>query len=455
MMEEKTFKKIGKDFKVAICGRPNVGKSTLFNRLISQRKAIVSHKAGTTRDRIYGRVDYNNKSFVLIDTGGLMIDKDDEILEEVKKQIKTAVLEADLILFVVEISGLTKEDLFALDFLRKNFKKIILVVNKTDHREMIKKASSEFFSFGDLDGPVFISAIHKLGIEELLEKIINYIPDNFVFKDIPEEEKIKVAFCGRPNVGKSSLLNKIIGEERAIVSEKPGTTRDVVDVEIDIQGRRVIFIDTAGVRRRGKIKWGEEKFSVIRSLQAIERADIAVLLIDAKEGIVKQDLHIAEHALKTYSGVILAVNKWDLVEKEKSQEEYINYLRNKISFLPWAPVVFISALQGKNINKLLELIFQINEERRKRVRIKELNKIIKEAILKHPPSRISSQKPFPKIFYVTQAEGVPPTFVFMTSFSDNLHFSYKRYLENVIRENFGFWGTAIKMIFKEKKGEKK
>lgn len=440
-----------KFFKVAICGRPNVGKSTLFNRLVNQRKAVVSYKAGTTRDRLYGQVDYNNKTFLLIDTGGMTIGNEDEIEKEVKKQIDLAIKEADLILFVIEIKGITKEDLEALNFLRKKFKNIILVVNKTDHPEMIKKAPPEVFSFGDLEGPVFVSAIHKLGVQELLDKIISYIPSKSTFKPVPEEEKIKVAICGRPNVGKSSLLNKIVGDERVIVSEKPGTTRDAVDVELEIDNKRVVFIDTAGVRRRGKIKWGEEKFAVIRSLQAIERADIAILLIDAKEGVTKQDLHIAQHALESYSGVIIAINKWDLVEKDKSQEDYLAYLRNRISFLPWAPVIFISALTGKNINKIIELIFQIDQERRKRVRIKELNKIIKEAILKHPPARISSRKPFPKIYYVTQAEENVPTFVFMTSFSDNLHFSYKRYLENVIRENFGFWGTAIKMIFKEKK----
>lgn len=438
---------------VAIVGRPNVGKSTLFNRLLGQRKAVTSFVAGTTRDRLYGEAAWQGKKFILADTGGLGYVSEEELVLNVQRQATSAVEEADLILFLVDgKEGLQVEDEKIAHFLHKLGKKTLLCVNKIDSQKEEEKIQ-DFYRLG-LGEPLSISALSGRKTGDLLSEIIKRLPP------MKEEEKkilkegIKVAIIGRPNVGKSSLLNKLIGQERMIVSEAPGTTRDAIDVNFKFEDKFITFIDTGGIRRRGKIRWGAEKFSVLRALRSIERTDIILLLIDAQEGPVRQDLHISNFALENYKGIILVVNKWDLIEKSKIKnqkskiEEYLNYLRSKISFLPWAPVIFTSALTGKNVPKIFDLILEIQKEREKRIPSKKLNKVVSRAILENPPRRGG------KIYYSTQFGVNPPTFVLMVNKAEFFHFSYLRYLENKIRENFGFFGTAVKIILKGKKNDK-
>ncbi len=437
---------------VAIVGSPNSGKSTLYNRLLGKKIAVTSKIPGTTRDRLYGEIEWQNYNFNLIDTGGLDIYTKDSLGKNIQSQIQSMIHIADLIIFLIDIKqGLTASDKKIIDLIRKSEKKVVLTVNKADNLK--KQEDAEKFSDLGLgkEKPIAISALHGTGTGDLLDKIVN------ILKLIKKKEKadseilMNIAIVGRPNVGKSSLLNCLLGEERNIVDEKPGTTRDAVDTQIIHKGKKINLIDTAGIRRRGKIEKGIEKFSVLRALWAISRTDIVLILIDGQEGSTKQDAHIVKYAQDAKCGIILVVNKWDLV-KNKTQEQYINLLQKKFSFLYWAPVIFISAKTGKNVSNLWEIFFTIDKERKKKISIKKLNKIISGVIIHHPPSRF---KNIPgKIYYSTQADINPPKFVFFINNRKCFHFSYLRYLENKIRENFGFEGTAIKIILKEKKHEK-
>jgi len=451
---------------VAIIGRPNVGKSTLFNRLLGKREAIVSKIPGTTRDRLYANIQWQGKSFILVDTGGIDFGSEKEIFKsDIEKQAQIALEESDLIIFLVDgRSGLEKKDLEVAEKLRKSRKKIILVVNKIDHQKL-RGEIAEFYKFG-LGNPIPISALHGTGVGDLLDKIVQGIKEVKIKR--AEQKKlaknqsspatsISIAIIGRPNVGKSSIFNKLIDQERAIVSDIPGTTRDALDTKVKIGKNEFIFTDTAGIRRRGKINRGIEKYSVLRALKTIKKTDIVLLIIDAVEGLTKQDLHISQYALENYKGLILVVNKWDLVEqqaitdKELRVEKYLRYLRTKAPFLPWVPVVFTSALSGKNLDKLIEMIIEVSRQRLRKITAKQLNKLITEAQLHYAPKLAKAKNKYPRIYYSTQIAVNPPTFVLMVNKPDLFHFSYRRYLENQIRQQFGFWGTAIKIILRGKK----
>ncbi len=438
---------------VAICGRPNVGKSTLYNRLLGEQKAVTSYLPGTTRDRLYGKATWRGREFILVDTGGISFQKRDKIISSVENQARLALLESDLVLFIIDIQQeLNKEDLKAAEIIRQSKKKVILVANKVDN-ERLRKQTLELYKLG-LGQPIAVSALHGTGTGDLLDSIINQLPAPP--KTIPKSDRgIPVAICGRPNVGKSSILNQLLGEERMIISETAGTTRDAVDILYKYKDHQILFVDTPGIRRRGKVKKGIEKYSALRAIKAIERADIVLLVTDASEGIVKQDLHIAQYALEFYKGIILVVNKWDLVEQSQGLnsklDSYLQYLRSQIAFLPWLPVIFTSALTGKNVKKIFDLILDVKSQRDKKVSIKKLNQIISEAILKRALKIPLSRKKVPKIYYSTQIKTNPPTFVFMVNNPSLFHFSYLRYLENTIRQNFGFWGTPIKIILKSKR----
>lgn len=434
---------------VAIVGSPNSGKSTLYNRLLGKKIAVTSKIPGTTRDRLYGEVEWQNYNFTLIDTGGLDIYTKDSLGKNIQNQIQSIIGIADLILFLIDIKqGISSSDKKAIDIIRKSEKKVIIVVNKADNLKLQKEAG-RFSSLG-LGEPVAVSALHGINTGDLLDKIVHILK----FTQKIEQEKVdttilmNIAIVGRPNVGKSSLLNCILGEERVIVDEKPGTTHDAIDTQITYKGQKINLIDTAGIRRKGKIKKEIEKYSVLRAIWAILKADIILLLIDGKEGPTKQDAHIIKYAQDAKCGIILAVNKWDLV-KDKTQEEYINLLQQKFAFLYWAPVIFISAKTGKNVPKLWDLFFSVDTERKKKISIKKLNKVISEAIIHHPPPIFKNK--LTKIYYSTQVGIEPPTFVFFVNNRQAIHFSYLRYLENKIRENFGFEGTTIKIILKQKK----
>jgi GTP-binding protein len=440
---------------VAIVGRANVGKSTLFNRLIGKKQAITADYAGTTRDRLYGRTIWNTREFVLIDTAGLEagIEKNIEITE----QIEVAIEEADLIVFIVDaIAGLTQKDQAALKQIYKAKKPYIVVANKYDGDKYLSNLQ-EFYKLGEKE-IIPISALNGRGTGDLLDRIAQLtfdIESEEEEEDKGEEEQtVKTAIVGRPNVGKSSLLNRIIGKNRAIVSEKAGTTRDITTGEFEHDGRKITFLDTAGVRKRGRVGKVEEgvragqieKYSVIRSMKAIESCDVVLALIDPTEGLTAQDMHVIGFALENLKSVIVVVNKWDLAEED--QNKFLKYLQKKLVFMPYAPVIFVSAKNGKNVEKLPELIIEVASARNKRVKTNELNIILKQSILmKSPPPKRGI---LPKINYVTQADVNPPTFVFFTNHPDLIHFSYVRYLENQIRKNFDFNGTPINIIFKKK-----
>jgi len=436
---------------VAIVGRANVGKSTLFNRLIGKQQAITADYAGTTRDRLYGRAFWNSREFVLIDTAGLEAGLEKNI--EVTEQISVAIEEADLIVFVVDaISGLTDSDRKAFKQILVSRKPFILAANKYDGDKYLSNLQ-EFYRLGE-DEITAISALNGRGTGDLLDKISEKTLSMEKEETALEESGIRTAIVGRPNVGKSSLLNRIIGKDRALVSEKAGTTRDTTTDELYYNEQKIVFLDTAGIRKRGrvgKVKEGPragqiEKYSVIRSLKAIENSDVVLTLIDPTEGLTAQDMHVIGFAMENLKSVIIVVNKWDLSEDD--QHDYLKYLQRKLAFIPYAPAIFVSAKNGKNVEKLPELILQVAEARQKRVPTHELNTILKQSILvKSPPPK---RGVLPKINYVTQAATDPPTFVFFTNHPDLIHFSYVRYLENQIRKNWDFDGTPIGVIFKKK-----
>lgn len=495
---------------VAIVGRPNVGKSTLFNRILGSRKAIVEDRARTTRDRLYGDAEWNGRRFVIVDTGGLETDPDDPIEARVQEQARLAIGEADVILFVVDAAaGLTPADDEAATLLRRASSPIIVAVNKADN-EKRELEGAEFHAFG-WDETYAISAAHGRGTGDLLDAIVWALPpetdeelarkaresqadewadevaagrlEPFVV-DQPEDEQLdeedaptldaetarwdaamaaeadtrpaSIAFLGRPNVGKSSLLNALLGEDRAIVSDIPGTTRDAIDTRLAWGRTEVILIDTAGIRRRGKVASGPaaERYSTLRALSALSRADVAVIVIDAVEGLTAQDAHVAGYAVEEGKGVVIAVNKWDLVAEktDRTFDQYTEWIRNEVPFLDFAPIVSISAKTGQRVGRVLEAAVDIWAERRRRIPTGELNRLLMTATERTPPPPVRGRRP--KLFYATQAAVAPPTFVFFASDASTVHFSYRRYLENRLREAFGFDGTPIRLVFRDRSSVK-
>ena len=513
---------------VAIVGRPNVGKSTLFNRIVGERAAIVEDRARTTRDRLYGESEWNGRRFLVVDTGGLELDPDDPIEAKVQVQARIAIAEADLIVFVVDtMAGVTPADLEAAEILRRATAPVIVAANKTDNDKRELDAA-EFWSLG-WERTFPIASIHGRGVADLLDEIVMALPPesaeelarkdraeqaeafardvesgrlqpyvvgedptaDLELDDDPAHELVDdagpndsdgpdrpggadaeaaaarwdallasesdesppaIALVGRPNVGKSSLLNALLGESRMIVSETPGTTRDAIDTRLPWGRSEIVLIDTAGIKRRGKVASGPaaERFSTLRSLRAIARADVAVLLIDAVDGLTAQDAHIAGYVVEEGRGLVLAVNKWDAVEEKTDQtfDQYVDWIRSEVPFLDFAPVVSISAKTGLRIEKALELAVDVWAERRRRISTGELNRVVRAAIERQEPPMVKGRRP--KIFYATQASIAPPTFVFFARDAGSVHFSYQRFLENRLRDEFGFLGTPIRLIFRER-----
>ena len=440
---------------VAIVGRPNVGKSTLFNRLIEERLAIVSETPGTTRDRLYGDVEFAGRTFIVVDTGGLALnDRTDlpgtpaAMLAGVRAQAQMAIEEADAVVFVVDVEqGVTPNDSAIADILRQSRKPVYLVVNKCDNATRAQNAV-EFFALG-LGEPMPISGLHGFGVGDLLDKIVMNLPP----VTLEEPSAIpQIAIVGRPNVGKSSLLNAILGEERAMVSEIPGTTRDALDTELTWEGQKIILIDTAGLRKRGHIDLGIEKYSALRALKAIQRADVALLVVDAHDGILAQDQHVASYILEEGKGVVIVVNKWDLIEKDQNtMDEFTQRIRAQLDFIAYAPIVFVSAKTRQRVRHVIEKALHVRESFRLRVPTHELNAMLREATSKHAPT--AKGKRVLKFFYATQAEAMPPTFVFFVNDKRLVHFTYERYLENQLRERWGFEGAPLKLIFRNRRSK--
>ncbi|MFC1655313.1 ribosome biogenesis GTPase Der [Patescibacteria group bacterium] len=435
---------------IALVGRPNVGKSTLFNRLIGKRLAVISDVAGTTRDRIYQNIEMDDIEVTLVDTGGLSYGKKESLEAEIQTQAHLAIEKADIIYFVVDASHqLTVDDFAAADILRKTKKPVLFIANKYDGKEAIDRLMELYeIGFGE---PLAISAIHNRGIDELVQrttKLLKKLPKEKRKKVKEDKNSVHISFLGKPNVGKSSLVNALLGEDRVIVSDIPGTTRDSTNTHIEFEDKKYTLIDTAGLRKRGKIERGIEKFSSLRCFQALDQSDVALLILDFDERISKQDMHIAGYILEAKKGVIIVVNKIDLTEEEKDRDKFLRLVQRKFSFLPWAPLVFVSALKKKNITKIYELAEQIVEERKKRIPTGELNNFIKKITFKHVPSGTKRIKP--KIFYVTQTGINPPEFVFFVNQANAIHFSYRRYLENELRKEYGFGGTALKLEFRSR-----
>ncbi len=440
---------------VAVVGRPNVGKSTLFNALAGElagkRISIVKDTPGITRDRIYADVSWLDRTFTLIDTGGIEPDSRDIILSQMREQAQIAIDTADVILFMVDVKqGLVDADAKVADLLRRSHKPVVLAVNKVDHFDKYMADVYEFYNLG-IGDPHPISAANQLGIGDLLDVVMAELGDKKGEEE--EEDKIRVAIVGKPNVGKSSLINKLIGENRLIVSEIAGTTRDAVDTPVIRNGQEYVFIDTAGLRRKNKIKEELEKYMIVRTVSAVERADIVVLLIDAVEGVTEQDAKIAGIAHERGKAVIIAVNKWDAIEKnDKTTKEYTQKIRNILSYMPYAEITFISALTGQRLSKLYDLIDMASENHAMRVATGVLNEIMSEAVaLQQPPSDKGKRL---KLFYITQVGVKPPAFVIFVNDKELMHFSYTRYIENKIREAFGFRGTPLKFIIRERKESK-
>ena len=478
---------------VAIVGRPNVGKSTLFNRIVGTRTAIVEDRARTTRDRLYSEADWNGRRFLVVDTGGLELDPGDPIEARVQDQARIAIAEADVVVFVVDsISGLTPADHQAAEILRRASAPVIVAANKSDNAKRELDAA-EFWELG-WERTFPIASIHGRGVADLLDEIVTVLPPESEAElarkaldadvrdgagsdrdgrdgldestdgvDAVEELPIPTddappssALVGRPNVGKSSLLNALLGEQRTIVSDVPGTTRDAIDTRLTWGRGEIVLIDTAGIRRRGKVASGPaaERFSTLRSLKAISRADVAVLLIDAVDGLTAQDAHIAGYVVEEGRGLVVAVNKWDAVEGKTEQtfDQYVEWIRAEAPFLDFAPVVSISAKTGQRIEKALELAVDVWGERRRRVPTAELNRVLRAATGRQEAPMVKGRRP--KLFYVTQASAAPPTFVFFARNAAAVHFSYERFLENRLRDEFGFLGTPIRLVFRERAAER-
>ena len=433
---------------VAIVGRPNVGKSTLFNALAGERISIVKDTPGVTRDRIYAEVSWLNHNFTLIDTGGIEPDTGDIILSQMREQAEIAIETADVIIFMTDVKqGRVDSDSKVADMLRRSHKPVILVVNKVDSFEKMMPDVYEFYNLG-IGEPFPISAVNKVGFGEVLDEVVSHFPEG---SDTDEEDdRPKVAIIGKPNVGKSSIINKLVGKNRVIVSDIAGTTRDAIDTAIKYNGKEYVFIDTAGLRRKSKIKEDLERFSIIRTVAAVERADIAILVIDATEGVTEQDAKIAGIAHERGKGIIIAVNKWDDIEKnDKTIYEFTNKIKDTLAFMSYAEIIFVSAKTGQRLNKIYELVDHIVDAQTMRIPTGVLNEILTEAVaMKQPPSDKGKRL---KIYYMTQVSVKPPTFVMFVNDVALTHFSYTRYIENRIRESFGFRGTSIRFINRERK----
>ena len=433
---------------LAIVGRPNVGKSTLFNTLAGEKISIVEDHPGVTRDRIYADVTWLNHSFSMIDTGGIEMDSKDEMLKHMREQADIAIGTADVILFLVDVrQGLVDADFKVADMLRKSGKPVILVVNKVDNFEKYMPDVYAFYNLG-IGDPHPISAASKLGIGDMLDAVLEL----FDLEKIEEEEddRPKIAIVGKPNAGKSSLINNLLGENRVIVSDVAGTTRDAIDTEIVYNGTEYVSIDTAGLRRKSKIKENIERYSIIRTVAAIERSDVVILMIDATEGVSEQDAKIAGIAHDRGRGLIIAVNKWDAIEKDNhTVKEYTKKVRDILSFVPYAEIIFISALTGQRTKKIFDMLETVIENHAMRIQTGVLNEILMEAVaLQQPPSDKGKRL---KLFYMTQVSTKPPTFVLFVNKKELMHFSYQRYIENRIRDTFGFMGTPIRIFIRERK----
>ncbi|MDO5135553.1 MAG: ribosome biogenesis GTPase Der [Eubacteriales bacterium] len=435
---------------VAIVGRPNVGKSTLFNALAGGRISIVQDTPGVTRDRIYADVTWLDKTFTMIDTGGIEPDSSDLILSQMREQAQIAIDTADVIIFITDVrQGLVDADSKVADMLRRSGKPVLLVVNKVDSVQKYMMDVYEFYNLG-IGDPVPVSAANRQGLGDMLDEVVKRFPEHSGEEE--EGDIPRIAIVGKPNVGKSSLVNKLLGEERVIVSHIAGTTRDAVDARVTWEGRDYIFIDTAGLRRKSKVKEEIERYSVIRTVTAVERADVAVVMIDAEEGVTEQDAKVAGIAHDNGKGVIVAVNKWDAIEKnDKTIYKFTNKVREILSFMPYAEIVFISAKTGLRIGRLFQTLDAVIENQNMRVQTGVLNEILSEAVaMQQPPSDRGRRL---KIFYMTQVAVKPPTFVVFVNDKELMHFSYTRYLENKLREAFGFGGTPLRFIIRER-GEK-
>jgi GTP-binding protein len=459
---------------VAIVGRPNVGKSTLFNRLVGERVAIVEDIPGTTRDRVYGIGEWNGRRFTLVDTGGLELEPGSHIEERVQDQARVAIQEADLILFVVDASaGIAPLDHEVADRLRRAAKPTILVVNKADNARRELEAA-EFYALG-FEPTITVSAQHGRGSGDLADLLVSLLPPAqpgevepaasvYDDRDLAQGELAelaetemgppRVAIVGRPNTGKSTFINRVLGHERMIVSDQPGTTRDPVDSAVSVDGEPMILVDTAGIRRRGSVDRGIERYSVLRAMKAIERADVAVVMTDAVEGYTAQDAHVVGHVLEAGKGIVLVINKWDALEKDgHTADEWLKKLRRDAPYLAWADIVFASAQTGQRVDRILQEARRVAEERFRRVPTAELNRVVTDAVRAHPPAHVRNR--LPKVLYATQVAVGPPTFVIFVNDPELIHFSYRRYLENRIRDEYGFLGTPIKLIFRQRASAEK
>lgn len=437
---------------VAIVGRPNVGKSTLFNALAGQNISIVKDTPGVTRDRIYADVEWLDKNFTLIDTGGIEPDSSDVILAQMRDQAQIAIDTADVIVFITDVrQGMVDSDAKVADMLRRSHKPVVLVVNKVDSFAKQMTDVYEFYNLG-IGEPVPISASSKLGLGDMLDEVTKHF--NIEEMDDQDDDRPRIAVVGKPNVGKSSIINKLLGENRIIVSNIAGTTRDAIDTEVIWDGKEYIFIDTAGLRRKSKIKEELERYSIIRTVTAVERADVVIVVIDATEGVTEQDAKIAGIAHERGKGVIIAVNKWDAIEKDdKTIYRHTNEIRNTLAYMAYAELLFISAETGQRLPRLFEKIDMVIENQTLRVQTGVLNEIMTEAVaLQQPPSDKGKRL---KLYYITQVSVKPPTFVIFVNDKELMHFSYTRYLENKIRDTFGFKGTSLKFIVRERKDKER
>lgn len=433
---------------VAIVGRPNVGKSTLFNALAGEMISIVKDTPGVTRDRIYADVNWLNKDFTLIDTGGIEPDSKDVILSQMRDQAQIAIDTADVIIFLTDVKqGLVDSDSKVADMLRRSGKPVVLVVNKVDSFQKFMPDVYEFYNLG-IGDPVPVSASSRLGIGDMLDAVTEHFPASSGEEE--EDDRPRIAIVGKPNVGKSSIVNKLLGENRVIVSDVAGTTRDAIDTAIIHNGKEYIFIDTAGLRRKSKIKEELERYSIIRTVAAVERADIVLMVIDAEEGVTEQDAKIAGIAHERGKGIVIVVNKWDAIEKnDKTMKEYENKIRQVLSYLQYAEIMFVSAVTGQRLHKLYDMIDIVIENQTLRVATGVLNEIMTEAVaMQQPPSDKGKRL---KLYYITQVSVKPPTFVIFVNDKELMHFSYTRYLENKIRAAFGFRGTSLKFFIRERK----
>ena len=432
---------------VAIVGRPNVGKSTLFNKLAGRRISIVEDTPGVTRDRVYADAEWLRHNFTIIDTGGIEVESQDIILAQMRRQAQIAIETADVIVFIVDgKQGLTGADYEVAQMLRQSKKPVVLVVNKIDHLELEANAF-EFYNLG-IGNPCAISATQGLGLGDMLDEVVAHFEN--VYSNTENEEYIQVAVVGKPNVGKSSLINRMLGEERNIVTDIAGTTRDAIDSKLETTEGKFILIDTAGIRRKSKVEEGIERYSVIRSLAAVERANVVILLLDATEELSDQDEKIIGYAHEMKKAIIVIVNKWDLIEKDdKTMIEYKKKLQAGLNFMAYAPFLFISAKTGQRVHKILSLVKECYDNSSKRISTGIINEVINKAVLMNEPPTVALKRL--KIFYVTQVDTQPPTFVFFVNNPNLLHFSYERYLENQLRNAFEFSGTGIRLLFRERK----